>query len=256
MVACHTVDAIDAILRSVRRRYNEPFGGIQVLFIGDLHQLPPVVKREEWEFLKNYYSSIFFFDSLVLKEHVPVIVELTEIFRQQDNAFIEILNGVRNNNLTPGNFELLNTRLKRNFVAEDDKGYITLTTHNYQSDTINKEKLKALSASKFTYSADIEGNFPEHVYPAEAKLELKEGAQVMFLKNDVDGRKYFNGKIAIVTALETERIKVKCKGEEQEIEVQKDEWKNMNYTLNSETRVNSSYSRGGCHNHILATILP
>lgn len=236
MVASHTVDAIDTILRSVRRRYHEPFGGVQLLFIGDLHQLPPVVKKEEWEFLKNYYSSIFFFDSLVLKEYAPVMVELKEIFRQQDNAFIEILNGVRNNNLTSGNFELLNSRLKRNFVAEDDKGYITLTTHNYQSDAINKEKLKALQSPKLSYQASVEGNFPEHVFPAEQELELKEGAQVMFLKNDTEGRKYFNGKIGTVTVLENDHIKVKCKGEEQEIEVQKYEWKNMNYTLNPNTR--------------------
>jgi len=236
MVACHTIDAIDTILRSVRRRYNEPFGGTQVLFIGDLHQLPPVVKREEWEFLKNYYSSIFFFDSIVLKEHIPVMVELKEIFRQQDNAFIEILNGVRNNNLNTEHFELLNSRLKRGFVPEDSKGYITLTTHNHQSDAINKEKLKALPTHSHSYNADVNGNFPEHIYPAEEKLELKKGAQVMFLKNDTEGRKYFNGKIGTVTVLENDIIKVKCKGEEEEIAVQKYEWKNMNYTLNAETR--------------------
>jgi hypothetical protein len=236
MVASHTIDAIDTILRSIRRKYNQPFGGTQVLFIGDLHQLPPVVKREEWEFLKEYYSSIFFFDSLVLKEYVPVMVELKEIFRQQDNTFIEILNGVRNNTLTPENFELLNSRLKKTFVAGDNQGYITLTTHNYQSDTINKEKLKALPAPKLIYSASMDGSFPEHIYPAEEELELKEGAQVMFLKNDTEGKKYFNGKIGIITVLENDVIKVKCKGEDEEIVVQKHEWKNMNYTLNAETR--------------------
>jgi len=235
MVASHTVDAIDTILRSTRRRYHEPFGGVQVLFIGDLHQLPPVVKRDEWEFLKNYYPSIFFFDSKVLQEHVPVMVELKEIFRQQDNAFIEILNGVRNNNLAAEHIELLNSRYRQNFVPADNEGYITLTTHNQQSDTINKGKLNALHTSKHIYRADIEGNFPENIYPAEEELELKEGAQVMFLKNDTEGRKYFNGKIGTITYLDRESIKVKCNGEKEEIAVKLYEWKNVNYTLNADT---------------------
>lgn len=235
MVASHTIDAIDTILRSIRRKYQEPFGGVQILFIGDLHQLPPVVKKEEWEFLRNYYPSIFFFDSVVLKENVPVMVELKEIFRQQDDSFIEILNGVRNNSLSPESFDLLNSRLRRNYVAHED-GYITLTTHNSQSDAINKGKLKMLPSFQHTYHASINGNFPEHIFPAEQYLDLKEGAQVMFLKNDTEERKYFNGKIGIITSLEEDCIKVKCKGEDYEIEVQKYEWKNMNYTLNPNTR--------------------
>ena len=201
MVASHSIDAIDTILRSVRRRHYEPFGGVQVLFIGDLYQLPPVVKREEWDFLKNYYASIFFFDSLVLKENIPVMIELKEIFRQQDDSFIGILNGVRNNNLTQESFELLNARLKRNFIATEE-GYITLTTHNSQSDAINKGKLNQLSALQHTYPAFVDGNFPEHIFPAEQYLDLKEGAQVMFLKNDTEERKYFNGKIGTVTVSE------------------------------------------------------
>ncbi|HXP49980.1 MAG TPA: AAA family ATPase, partial [Bacteroidia bacterium] len=236
MVASHTIDAIDTILRSVRRRYHEPFGGTQVLFIGDLHQLPPVIKREEWEFLKNYYQSIFFFDSLVLREHVPVMVELKKIFRQQDDAFIEILNGVRNNTLELEHFELLNSRYRKDFIPDDDKGFITLTTHNYQSDAINKGKLKALDSPMYSYRAVVEGNFPEHMYPAESDLELKEGAQVMFLKNDTEEKKYFNGKIGTITYLDRETIKVLCKGEEHEIAVQKYEWKNTNYSLNADTR--------------------
>lgn len=236
MVASHTVDAIDTILRSTKRKHNESFGGTQVLFIGDLHQLPPVVKNQEWEFLKNYYPSIFFFDSMVLRENIPVMVELKKIFRQQDSAFINVLNEIRNNNLTPDNFALLNSRLRQNYIPKDEDGYITLTTHNYQSDEINKKKLKKLSARSYIYTASIEGDFREHLFPAESKLELKKGAQVMFLKNDLEGKKYFNGKIGIITELDEEIIKVKCKGEEQEIEVKKHEWKNVNYSLNPETR--------------------
>lgn len=236
MVASHTVDAIDTILKSVRRRHLQPFGGTQVLFIGDLYQLPPVVKKQEWEFLKNYYPSIFFFDSKAMQENIPVMMELKEIFRQQDNTFIEVLNEIRNDNLTVENFNLLNSRLKQNFSSLENEEYITLTTHNFQSDEINKRKLKKLPTSSQIYCATIQGNFSENQYPAELELELKEGAQVMFLKNDVEGKKYFNGKIGIVTALDKERIKVKCAGEQQEIEVKKYEWKNMNYSLNADTR--------------------
>ncbi len=236
MVASHTVDAIDAILRSIRRRSQLPFGGVQVLFIGDLYQLPPVVKNHEWAFLKNYYPSIFFFDSIVLREHVPVMVELKEIFRQQDNTFIDVLNGIRNNNLSRENFELLNSRLKRNFIPSDDEGYITLTTHNNQADSINKKKLETLKERSKIYHAKIYRDFPEHIFPAENELELKVGAQVMFLKNDTEEKKYFNGKIGTVTKLDDDGIKVKCKGEHYEIVVKKYEWKNTNYSLNPDTR--------------------
>ena len=199
MVASHTVDAIDIILRSVRRKHRQPFGGIQVLFIGDLHQLQPVVKNDEWQFLREYYSSIFFFDSLVLRENVPVMIELKEIFRQKDESFVDILNEVRNNDLSRKNFDLLNTRLSRNYFPDDTEGYITLTTHNNQADRINKGKLQRLDANSQIFKAEIRGDYPEHLYPADAQLELKEGAQVMFLKNDVEGKKYFNGKIGTVT---------------------------------------------------------
>jgi len=236
MVPSHTVDAIDTLLRSIKRRRQLPFGGTQVLFIGDLHQLQPVVKNQEWEFLKSYYRSIFFYDSVVLRENIPVMIELKEIFRQQDNAFIELLNGVRNNNLTKEDFDLLNSRLNRNFNPAEQEGYITLTTHNAQSDEINKKKLQKLSAKSHKYKAEVHDDFPEHLYPAEENLELKERAQIMFLKNDTEEKKNFNGKIGIVTSLSEDKIKVKCKGEDKEIEVKKYEWKNLNYSLNPDTR--------------------
>jgi len=237
MVASHMVDAIDTILRSVRRRLYEPFGGVQVLFIGDLFQLPPVMKDKEWAFLKNYYPSIFFFDSNVLREHIPVMVELKEIFRQQDDRFIEILNQIRNNELSVENAGVLNSRLQRNFVADEKDKFITLTTHNAQSDELNRRKLRMLDQPSKFFEAEIRDNYPEHLYPAESRLELKQGAQVMFLKNDPDGKKYFNGKIGTISRLEKDSIKVICPGETQEIDVRKYEWKNINYALDGNSHI-------------------
>lgn len=235
MLASYIVDAIDTILRFVRKNPNEPFGGVQILFIGDLNQLPPVVKNEDWEILRDYYSTIFFFDSIVLRENVPVIIELKNIYRQKDDKFIEILNGIRNNDITEENFNLLNSRLKRNFIPKDDEGYITLTTHNYQADEINKRNLDKLTSHKFTFEAEIIGEFPDHTMPAEKELILKRGAQVMFLKNDTAERKYFNGKIGTITEISWDNIKVFCKDDNEEIVVKKSEWQNIRYRVDPET---------------------
>ncbi|HQJ46896.1 MAG TPA: AAA family ATPase, partial [Ignavibacteriaceae bacterium] len=155
MLASYIVDAIDIILRYIKRKPEEPFGGVQILFIGDLNQLPPVVKNEEWEILNEYYSSIFFFDSIVLSENVPVLIELKNIYRQRDDSFIGILNGIRNNDISEEKFNLLNSRLIRNFTQEEGEGFITLTTHNYQADEINKIKLKNLSSREYIFNAEI-----------------------------------------------------------------------------------------------------
>ena len=237
MVASYTVDAIDSILRYVRRKPEQSFGGVQILFIGDLYQLPPVVKKEEWEILQQYYSSIFFFDSFVLRDNIPVIIELKEIFRQKDDKFIEILNGIRDNNISEGNFKLLNSRLKRNFLPLYNEEYITLTTHNYQSDEINQKKLSGIHEHSNIFYAEVTGEFPEHTFPAEKELRLKTGAQVMFLKNDNEGKKYFNGKIGIVTELDEGYIKVKCQDDLYEIEVKKSQWENIKYQIDPETKV-------------------
>lgn len=236
MVASHTIDAIDTILKYVKRNYTKPFGGTQLLFIGDLYQLPPVVKNQEWDLLKNYYPSVFFFDSIVLRENIPVMIELKDIFRQQDSIFIDILNGVRNNNLSLKNFDLLNERLKKNFDPDEKEGYIVLTTHNSQSDELNEKKLQKLSGLPKVYTAKIQDQFPDHLYPAELDLKLKIGAQVMFLKNDVEEKKYFNGKIGVITSLNNDEIKVKCENEKEEINVKKFEWKNTSFSLNPNTQ--------------------
>ncbi len=236
MVASYTVDAIDSILRYVRRRPGQSFGGVQVLFIGDLYQLPPVVKKDEWEILQQFYSSIFFFNSFVLRDNIPVIIELKEIFRQKDDKFIKILNGIRNNNISEENFKLLNSRLKRNFLPLYNEEYITLTTHNYQSDEINQRKLSGLPDHSNIFYAGVTGEFPEHTFPAEKELRLKTGAQVMFLKNDNEGKQYFNGKIGVITDLDEGCIKVQCKDDPFEIEVKKSQWENINYKIDTETR--------------------
>ncbi len=173
MVASYIVDAIDTILRYVRKNPHRPFGGVQVLFVGDLYQLPPVVKRDDWEILREYYSSIFFFDSFVLRDNPPVIIELKEIFRQHDEVFIDILNGIRDNDISEESLRVLHSRLKRDFVPPDEDEYITLTTHNNQADEINRMKLADINSKVHRYSAEVTDDFPQNAFPAEEQLELK-----------------------------------------------------------------------------------
>jgi hypothetical protein len=230
MVRADVMDAIDTILKSVRRHHESPFGGVQMLYIGDLYQLPPVVKREEWELLRTYYESPFFFDSLSVKEQQPLLIELQKIYRQKEDEFVSLLNNVRNNQMSADDFQTLNSRYRPNFEPDKKDSYITLTTHNQQADRINERQLQKLDTTSFEYQAEIEGDFPENLYPAEANLILKEGAQVMFLKNDSNAQKYFNGKIGTIKKLETDKVVVVC--DKYEIEVTKDVWENTRYTLN------------------------
>lgn len=233
MVAAHTIDAIDTILRSVRHK-QVPFGGVQILFIGDLHQLQPVIKDDEAQVLKKYYTSNFFFDSLVLKEKVPVMIELKKIFRQKEQRFIDILNGLRENKLTRQHLDILNGRLDKNFVTTEGDGYITLTTHNDSANLINHQKLKSIRSAEYVFEAEIEGDFPEHMFPADVKLTLKKNAQVMFIKNDTEEKKFFNGKIGIIEDISDEEIIVRC-GEEK-IYVEQSTWENITYTTNDKTK--------------------
>ncbi len=229
MVRCDTMDAIDTILKSVRRKYNIPFGGVQLLFIGDLHQLPPVAQRPEWNILQEYYYSSFFFDSNVIKEQMPLLIELNKIYRQKENSFVELLNKVRNNNMTAADFSDLHLRYNPNFRPVLEEKFITLTSHNNQSDLINSRELQKLSTPSYKYEAIIENDFPENNYPAEGSLVLKAGAQVMFLKNDVISKRYFNGKIGVIKSLDDEEIIVECDG--LDIFVSMETWENSRYVL-------------------------
>lgn len=235
MVRADLLDAVDAVLRRVRRK-EKPFGGLQVLMIGDIHQLAPVAKEEEWALLRDYYKSVYFFDSQVLTKTPYCCIELEHIYRQEDRQFIDILNKVRNNCLDSESLNVLNGHYHPDFQPDDDAGYITLMTHNRQVDEINDSKLKALKTKSLKFEAKIFGNFPETSYPTKAELELKIGAQVMFVKNDPSAEKmYFNGKIGrIVSYDEKSGLEVRC-GDEV-IEVKPVTWSNFEYRINEETK--------------------
>ncbi|KAA9041491.1 AAA family ATPase [Ginsengibacter hankyongi] len=229
MVRCDTMDAIDTILKSVRRNYSTPFGGVQLLCIGDLFQLPPVAQRHEWSILQEYYPSPFFFDSIVAREQMPLLIELNKIYRQKEDSFVALLNKVRNNNMSGDDFEDLHLRYNPAFRPAIEEKYITLTSHNNQADQINARELQKLLPPSYKYEAIIEGDFPENNYPADGSLVLKLGAQVMFLKNDVISKRYFNGKIGIVKSLDDEEIIVECDGAD--ISVSMETWENSRYVL-------------------------
>ncbi|MEI6488038.1 MAG: helix-turn-helix domain-containing protein [Bacteroidota bacterium] len=233
MLRADMLDAIDLILRYVRRN-TLPFGGVQVLFIGDLLQLPPVVKDDEWVVLKEHYTSIYFFDSMVLKQHKPVYIELDKIYRQADNNFINLLNHLRNDEMTLEDYSMLNSYYKPDFKALPSDNYITLTTHNFKANEINKTFLNSLTNKSFLFEASIEGDFNEYAYPIEKTLELKIGAQVMFVKNDPTGQqRFFNGRIGTISTLSDERIEVEFVETNSKIIVEPYKWENVKYKLNT-----------------------
>jgi hypothetical protein len=237
MVRCDVLDAIDAVLRHFRNRHSEPFGGVQVLLIGDMYQLPPVIKEEEWQLLSPYYSSPYFFDSRVMQQQPPAYIELDKIYRQSDEHFISVLNKVRNNEMDISASEVLHRRFQPGFQPNKKEGFITLTTHNHKADTINANELAGLSNKTFYFKATVTGDFNEKSYPADENLQLKTGAQVMFIKNDIEKiRRYFNGKIGVVEKIEDDKIFVLCNGETNAIEVKKEIWKNIRYSINKQTQ--------------------
>ncbi|MCE3296288.1 MAG: helicase [Crocinitomicaceae bacterium] len=236
MLRADLLDAMDWMLRNVRKK-NQPFGGVQVLFIGDLMQLPPVVKNEEWEVLKKYYEGIFFFYARVLRENPPLYIELEKIFRQDDPLFIQLLNHLRNNQITEEDKRILNQHVNPDFEIQEHPGYITLTTHNYKADQINQKQLEHLPGKLHTYRSETKGDFPQHLWPVETDLELKKGAQVMFIKNDISPDKlFFNGKMGVIKDLNQAEITVEFPDEKRSIEVQKYEWENVRYTIDENTK--------------------
>lgn len=236
MVRCDLLDAIDSVLRRFRNR-NKPFGGVQLLMIGDLQQLSPVVTDDDVRFLSQYYPSPYFFGSRALSMVDYVTIELKEVYRQQDLEFISILNAVRSGRPSLEIIKALNSRYDPDFVPSSDEGYIRLTTHNSIADEYNARQLSLIDEPAHCFDADISGNFPESSYPVDFRLELKAGAQVMFVKNDPSSdKRYYNGKIGIVTDFCEEYILVQCPGEDEKIAVEPLEWENSRYVINEQTQ--------------------
>ena len=238
MVRADLLDGIDAVLRRYRRS-NLPFGGVQLLLIGDLHQLSPVVKDVDWRLLNQYYDSPYFFSSNSLRQTELITIELQHIYRQADDRFIGLLNRVRDNNLDQATLTSLNARHIPGFAEadHDGEGYITLCTHNNSADTINASRLKKLARETHRFDAEIEGEFPEHSFPTSLTLEVKPQAQVMFVRNDSSpDKRFFNGKIGKITRISDEKIWIKCPDDNEEIMVEPATWENIEYSLNPETQ--------------------
>ncbi|MDR3095181.1 MAG: AAA family ATPase [Bacteroidales bacterium] len=229
MVRCDLIDVIDKLLRVFRDRENEAFGGVQMLLIGDTFQLPPIVGYEEWNLLGTSYDSPFFFSSHVIRDHPPLYIELKKIYRQTDTQFIELLNNVRINRLTDRDMNLLASRYQPDFQPDDNLQYITLATHNRIVDDINRTKLALLPAEEKTYEATVTGIFPDEIMPTNRILKLKEGAQVMFVRNNFP--QYYNGKIGKISQIDDKQLLVEFEDGD-ETEVNMVEWNNIRYSWN------------------------
>lgn len=242
MVRCDVLDAVDQELRKYRDR-GKPFGGVQLLLIGDLQQLAPVAQEREWALLSPYYSTPYFFGSKALQQIPYVTIELKHIYRQQDAAFIDILAKIRSNQVDTATMDALNARYVKDFVPPKNEDWIRLTTHNRMAQTYNEQQLAALKTTEMSFMAEIRRNFPESSYPADEHLVLKEGAQVMFIKNDPNpGKEYYNGKIGTVEGVtwDDERderlIVVHCKEDDSTIYVPQQTWENTKYVIDAETK--------------------
>ncbi len=236
MLRCDTLDAIDTVLKHVRKNPYQAFGGVQILFIGDLFQLAPVIKNEEWPLLSPFYKSAFFFESMALRNNPPVFIEFEKIYRQKDTEFINLLNEIRDGVISTSAASLLQRRQIEYHADENDEEYVILTTHNNIAKTINEQRLAELNTPVKKLFADVEGQFSEYAYPADNILELKEGAKVMFIKNDTDFKKrFFNGKTGEIIKIGTDSIEVYCKSDDSTIEVNKAVWENIQYVINQQT---------------------
>ena len=235
MVRADLLDSIDEVLRRFRQN-NQPFGGVQMLMIGDMQQLPPVVKDGEWNLLKKYYKTAFFFSSLALQKTNYITITLQHVYRQQDQHFLEILNKIRDKKTDQKVIDQLRERYKPGFKAGDEN-YIILTTHNAKAKAINETKLRELKRKKACFKAEVNGNFPEYNFPTEVELELKVGAQVMFVKNDPDAEKrFYNGKIGTISEMKENEVIVNCPDEEDPIFVTPLEWQNIKYTIEEQSK--------------------
>jgi ATP-dependent exoDNAse (exonuclease V) alpha subunit len=236
MVRADMLDAVDAVLRHVRRQPLIPFGGVQMVYIGDLFQLPPVVRNEEWEVLKEYYDSPFFFNAQSVKQAFPVYIELKKIYRQTDSVFINILNNIRNNICTKEDLQKLHEHFKPDFTPAKEENFITLTSHNEKADLINRRELQKLGGKAYSYNAEISGEFYDRSFPAEEILHLKVGAQIMFIKNDKgEFRRFFNGKIGVVKNIFDDKIYISFPNETDTLVLEKETWQNIKYNYNKDS---------------------
>jgi DNA-binding CsgD family transcriptional regulator len=235
MIRCDMLDAIDAILRHFRKQPQVPFGGVQVVYIGDMFQLPPVIPSHEWEILREYYASPFFFEAKAVKEAPPLYIELKKIYRQNEQHFIDILNRIRNNNPIAEDLDELNKKFDPEFNPPEQEKYITLTTHNRKADVINEAALSALEGKLYSFEAEINGEFSEKALPTEQHLQLKEGAQVMFIRNDTgEARRFYNGKLGVVKKISDDEIIVSLGKGENDLKIEKETWRNIRYNYNKE----------------------
>lgn len=235
MLRADVLDAIDYRLRSARGNFRRSFGGVQLLLIGDLYQLPPVVRRNEESMLQRYYQSAWFYESIALKQDGFVYIELDKIFRQQDDVFINILNNLRNNTPTQKDIDELNSHFQNEEEIKGVKEVITLTTHNYKADEMNKTALQELPSDSHFFEAQIEGDFPESMFPVQERLELKEGAQIMFIRNDSENQMYFNGKLATVDKIQGDAVEVILAESHTSFKLKREQWENKKYTINKNT---------------------
>lgn len=235
MVRADLLDAIDTSLRHFRYRGDEPFGGVQVVLIGDMFQLSPVAKEAEWRLLSEYYPSPYFFHSKAIQQDSPVYIEFEKIYRQTNSDFIRVLNEIRNDCLTAESFKMLEQRYDPSFTPQPTDDYIVLTTHNHKADQINGRELAKLKKEIHQFPAKVEGDYPEKSHPAETTLELKVGAKVMFLRNDGEAARYYNGKTGVVDGFVDDRVIVRC-DDSVLIEVERTQWENIGYTTNQETK--------------------
>lgn len=240
MVRCDVMDVLDALLRSVRKN-SSPFGGLQLLLIGDLYQLPPVTKREDWAFLSKAYPSPYFFDSIVVRQHPLLQIELTKVFRQTEETFINILNDIRSNQINDESLALLNQRFDPEFKDSQEINPIIITSHNAEANLINKQKLDELEGEVYTFDAEVNGDFKELGLQAEQQLVLKVGAQVMFIKNDTgEDRKFYNGKIGKIKSIVHDDIYVAFADEEELLLLTKSSWQSFEYKLDDEEQVSQN----------------